>query len=78
MTVVVDASLAVKWVRQERYTTEARALLIDLELRNAYDCMYAVLAEREGCEFWTGDERFWNVARSSFPWVRWVGELSST
>jgi predicted nucleic acid-binding protein len=140
--VVVDASFAVKWVLQERYTTEARALLIDWEergierltvtlflsevntallrrlrdeiitlrqaeaarqdllaavtvriedvalagralviadglgLRNAYDCAYAALAEREGCEFWTGDERFWNLARGRYPWVRWVGEVS--
>lgn len=38
-----------------------------------YDALYAVLAEREGCELWTADERFWNTARVAFPFVRWFG-----
>ena len=141
--VVSDASLAVKWVFQERHTLEARALLIEWEredvarfapllflheinsallrrlrdgiitaqqadaarehilaavnvstedaaltrralaiadslaLRNAYDCAYLALAEREDCEYWTGDERFWNVAKAKFPRLHWVGEVSS-
>ena len=42
----------------------------------AYDSLYAALAEREGCEFWTGDKRFYNGAHRRFSWVRWVGEGS--
>ena len=42
----------------------------------AYDSQYAALAEAEGCEFWTADERFWNAAGRRFPWVRWIGEQS--
>jgi predicted nucleic acid-binding protein len=138
--VVVDASLAIKWVIDEPYTDEARSLLIDWEQRvvdrivpvlflseintpllrrrrdeslsmadvelarvdvlaavmvvaedadlaaralaiadhlalwNGYDSLYAALAERERCEYWTCDERFWNVAREFYPWVPWVGE----
>lgn len=40
-----------------------------------YDSMYAALAEREGCELWTGDERYWNAAHGRYPWIRWVGEV---
>jgi predicted nucleic acid-binding protein len=142
--VVVDASLAVAWVIEERFTAEARALLIDWEqqqvqrtvpcwfacevgsalyrrrrrgeltqaaVRRAiadvlaavtpqmdapttvfraieiadrlnqprpYDAQYAALAEAEGCEFWTADERFYNAARRAYPWVRWVGDYHVT
>ncbi|MBX5493416.1 MAG: type II toxin-antitoxin system VapC family toxin [Chloroflexi bacterium] len=138
--VVVDASLAIKWVLAEPYTSQARALLLDWETRNvrrlvpalfaseicapllkrrrqgvlsaslalqalqvvltaveirpvdgrlaarayaladqlgfwkAYDCLYLALAEDEGCEVWTSDERLWKAAHGLFPWVRWVGE----
>lgn len=46
-----------------------------LALWKAYDSLYVALAEREGCELWTGDERFYNAAHAAFPWVRWLGEL---
>lgn len=138
--IVVDASLALKWVLDEPFSPEARALLSDSiaksrvvlapvllasELANAlfqrvrrgdlslefsrqalravlsevnliaggqewseralvmayrlgqravYDAEYAVLAEHEGCELWTADLRFYNAARSAFPWVRYVGQ----
>ena len=39
-----------------------------------YDSLYAALAEREGCDLWTADERFFNAAAPHFPWVRWVGQ----
>jgi predicted nucleic acid-binding protein len=70
------ALLAAIIVRAEDESLAARALNIadELALRNAYDSLYAALAEREGCEYWTGDERFWNVSRGTFPWIRWVGE----
>lgn len=37
-----------------------------------YDCFYAALAEREGMEFWTGDERFYNAVASHYAFVRWL------
>jgi predicted nucleic acid-binding protein len=40
----------------------------------AYDTQYVSLAEAEGCEVWTADERFWNAAKGGFPRVRWIGE----
>ncbi|MGH2514611.1 MAG: type II toxin-antitoxin system VapC family toxin [Ktedonobacterales bacterium] len=40
-----------------------RALeLADLHhLAAAYDAHFLALAEREGCEYWTADERLWNT-----------------
>jgi predicted nucleic acid-binding protein len=141
--VVVDASLAVKWVLAESYTFEARSLLVDwerqsvlrlvpalfaseiaapllrrcqqgvlslalaeqavqdllsavmvrpldallavralqiadaLQQRRAYDSLYLAMAEHEHCELWTADERLWNGARTTFPWVHWVGQVSA-
>ncbi|MGI8551809.1 MAG: type II toxin-antitoxin system VapC family toxin [Dehalococcoidia bacterium] len=45
-------------------------------LWKAYDNLYAALAEQQGCELWTSDQRFYNLMHGSFPWVRWVGEAS--
>lgn len=41
-----------------------------------YDDVYATLAEREGCEFWTADERYWNAVKSRRPWVRCIADPS--
>ena len=56
--------------------TIARAIEIADELNQprTYDTLYVALAEHEDCELWTADERFWNVARARFPWVRWIGQ----
>jgi predicted nucleic acid-binding protein len=45
-----------------------------LNLPRTYDAQYLAVAESLGCEFWTGDERFFNSARSLFPFIRWLGE----
>jgi predicted nucleic acid-binding protein len=51
-----------------------RALQMTLLLgaRAAYDSFYLAVAEQQGCEFWTGDRRFYDAVRSRFPIVRWV------
>lgn len=139
MTVVVDASLAVKWVVREEHTGEALSLLdlwyrrgeqvfappifraevtnvlhqkvrrgplsrasavsalelvlslvaisepdglyaralnlaSGLGLAAAYDALYLALAEYEGCELWTADQRLAQQATPRLPLVRWVGE----
>ena len=43
----------------------------------SYDAQYADLAEAEGRELWTADERFWWQAQTAFPWVRWIGEQAA-
>lgn len=40
----------------------------------AYDTQYLALAELNGCEYWTGDQRFFRAARPAASRVRWVGE----
>ncbi len=44
----------------------------------AYDTQFLALAEREDCEYWTADRRFWTTMRPRFPRVRWLGELAAT
>jgi len=39
----------------------------------AYDAHYLALALALGCEFWTADERLFNVVRETLPWVRFLG-----
>ncbi len=54
--------------------TEALELAHALERSSAYETHYLALAEREDCEFWTGDKTFWEAAKDAYPRVRWVGE----
>ena len=70
-----DLLAAVKVVAAD-WDLAPRALAIATEVGagRAYDSLYAALAECEGCELWTGDERFYNAAHPRYPWVRWVGE----
>jgi predicted nucleic acid-binding protein len=42
-----------------------------------YDCFYVALAEREGTEFWTGDERLYNALRLQYPFVRFIANYTS-
>jgi predicted nucleic acid-binding protein len=39
-----------------------------------YDCAYIVLAEREKCDFITGDKRLFKSIKNHLPWVKWVGD----
>lgn len=41
----------------------ARELAAMLNQPSVYDCTYAALAEARGCDFWTADKTFANVAR---------------
>lgn len=49
-----------------------------LTLRTAHDSLFVALAERQGCELWTADERFWIAARAMYPRVRWLDKISLT
>lgn len=40
-----------------------------------YDACYLALAEREGCEYWTDDERFVRAAAPHFPQVRHLNQV---
>ncbi len=34
-----------------------------------YDCLYVALAEREGCEFITADDRLVRALKPAFPFI---------
>lgn len=57
-------------------STRALEFTHQLNLPAAYDAHYLALAEREGCAYWTADERLWNAVKAALPWVRWLGEYT--
>ena len=42
-----------------------------------YDCAYMVLAEKEKCDFFTGDKKLFNSMKECFSWIRWIGDYRS-
>jgi predicted nucleic acid-binding protein len=55
----------------------AMALAHRLGRPSAYDCQYLALAEHHRCEFWTGDQRFFNAVKRTVPRVKWIGNVPS-
>lgn len=64
--------------QQAVQSERALALANQLDLSATYDAHYLALAEREGCEHWTADERLWNAVKAQLPWVRWLGERAAS
>ena len=46
--------------------------------QRSYDCFYVALAEREGVELWTGDQRLYNALHSHIGFVCWIAEYQQT
>jgi len=42
--------------------------------QRAYDRLYVALAERDGVELWTGDERLYNALHAQHSLVRWIAD----
>jgi predicted nucleic acid-binding protein len=42
--------------------------------RSVYDSSYMALAEQEGVDLITADERLFNSVQKDLPWVRWIGK----
>jgi hypothetical protein len=57
---VVDCSVIVKWELPAN--------------QRIYDCFYVALAEREGVNFWTGDERLYNALATHLPFIRFIAD----
>ena len=52
-----------------------RAIEISSQMRvGAYDCLYVALAEREGCELVTADDKLVKNLQPTFPFIK---ELTS-
>lgn len=44
---------------------------------SSYDCAYMALAEKEKCDFFTGDKKLFNSLRNHLPWIKWIGDYRS-
>lgn len=66
-------SYPVQYLVDTTLAKRAYALAAQFNRPTAYDSQYLALAEREHCEFWTADEKLFNVVSSTFAWVRWLG-----
>jgi predicted nucleic acid-binding protein len=44
---------------------------------SSYDCAYMALAEKEKCDFFTGDKKLFNSIRNHLPWIKWIGDYRS-
>jgi predicted nucleic acid-binding protein len=54
----------------------SRALSIASQARiGVYDCLYVALAEREGCEFLTADDRLVRTLQPTFPFITPLASL---
>jgi len=42
-----------------------------------YDCAYMALAEKEKCDFFTGDKKLYYVVNNRLSWVKWIGDYLS-
>ena len=42
-----------------------------------YDCAYLALAEKEKCNFYTGDKKLFEAVKTYLPWVKWIGDYQS-
>ncbi|MBI5670835.1 MAG: type II toxin-antitoxin system VapC family toxin [Chloroflexi bacterium] len=47
----------------------------ELNLPTAYDSQYLAVAEHLRCDFWTADQRLFNVVSDKLPWVQWLGDF---
>jgi predicted nucleic acid-binding protein len=59
-------------------SAELASLALELaiaEHRSLYDMLYLALAEQENCEFVTADEKLFRALGSSFPRIRWIGDV---
>ena len=51
-------------------------LATELNRVRAYDTQFLALAERFQCDFWTTDEKFYNIAQTHYPTARWTGNYT--
>ncbi len=63
-------------MKDDRLLRRAYELATRFNRPTAYDSQYLAVAERLSCEFWTADERFFNVLAQDLKWVKWVNGFS--
>ena len=70
-------SLPIEIVYAPETKQRARDLAVQLGLNRAYDATYLALALDESAQFWTADERFYNLVSPSYPSVKLLGNWKS-
>jgi predicted nucleic acid-binding protein len=54
-----------------------RAIDVCLQSRQSvYDCLYVALAEREGCELFTADDKLLRNLQARFPFIKHLSSLT--
>ena len=43
--------------------------------QTVYDCLYVALAEREGCELVTADDKLVKKLQDRFPFIKHIGSI---
>jgi predicted nucleic acid-binding protein len=66
--------LGVRVVSPDGLYRETLILAQQFDLPAAYDMQYVAVAQMEGCELWTVDERLHRRVASELPWVRLLAE----
>jgi predicted nucleic acid-binding protein len=50
----------------------AREIARQFNQERIYDSLYAALAERRGCEFWTADKVFYDAVKATLSFVKYL------
>jgi predicted nucleic acid-binding protein len=73
----IDGLLMFPYILHDSRPLVPRAFEIAHQLnQRIYDCFYVALAEREGMNFWTSDERFYNALQAHFSCVRFIAHYT--
>ena len=71
LRIVMDFGIEIR--EEPGLHSKAMELAHQLKRPNTYDCHYLALSEIHQSPLWTGDERFYNSVKDSFPNVKWIG-----
>jgi predicted nucleic acid-binding protein len=65
------AVIGVQFVAHPDMVTRARAIARQFNQPKIYDSLNAAVAELHGCEFWTADKAFYDVVKTTLPFVKY-------
>ena len=78
-----EIARTIVWLRQRIETTpddslllQARVLAQNLHRPHIYETIYIALAQKNICDFWTGDEELMKGDGGKFPCVKFIGDYN--
>lgn len=74
VALILDTGIETYWPIDPELSQKALEFADIYKLPATYDAHYLALAEREGCEFWTADERLYNSVKGQLSWVRLMAD----